>query len=126
MNFVEHDAFLRFVREHTEACTNTSRQLSAECEADADHIRALGLSHSAAEKLARLLLSWAAESGRETDAGTRVQMLMTHEDISQLIGTSRETVTRLLKEFREKKIIAIKGSSLTIAKPAALEALVLL
>jgi len=126
VNFIERDDFLRFVREHTEACANSSRQLSAECEADADHIRALGLSHSAAEKLARLLLSWAAESGRPTDAGTRVQLLMTHEDISQLIGTSRETVTRLLKEFREKKIVSIKGSSLTISNTAALEALVLL
>jgi CRP/FNR family transcriptional regulator len=126
VNFIEHDAFLRFVHEHTEAGANTSRQLSAECEADADHIRALGLSHSAAEKLARLLLSWAAESGRPSDAGTRVQLLMTHEDISQLIGTSRETVTRLLKEFREKKIISIKGSSLTIHNNEALEALVLL
>ena len=51
---------------------------------------------------------------------------MTHEDISQLIGTSRETVTRLLKEFREKNILSIKGSSLTIHNQAALEALVLL
>jgi len=56
----------------------------------------------------------------------RVQLLMTHEDISQLIGTSRETVTRLLKEFRDKGIIAIRGSSLTILNKPALEALVLL
>lgn len=49
-----------------------------------------------------------------------------HEDIPQLIGTSRETVTRLLKDFREKKMISIKGSSLTVCDRAALEALVLL
>jgi CRP/FNR family transcriptional regulator len=126
VNFIEREDFLRFLHEHTAACANSSRQLSHECEADADHIRSLGLSHSAAEKLAHLLLSWAEESGRPSDAGTRVQLLMTHEDISQLIGTSRETVTRLLKEFREKKIITIKGSSLTIHNKAALEALVLL
>jgi CRP/FNR family transcriptional regulator len=65
-----------------------------------------------------------AENGREADNGTRLQLLMTHEDISQLIGTSRETVTRLLKEFRQKKILSIKGSSLTVHDRAALEALV--
>jgi CRP/FNR family cyclic AMP-dependent transcriptional regulator len=126
VNFIKREDFLRFIHEYTQACANSSRQLSLECEADADHIRALGLSHSAAEKLAHLLLSWSAETGKASDAGTRVQMLMTHEDISQLIGTSRETVTRLLKEFREKNIISIKGSSLTIHNKPALEALVLL
>ena len=96
VNFVRRDDFLRFVQEYEDACMKAAQQLSHECEADADHIRALGLSHSAAEKLAHLLLSWAAQRGKESEAGLRVQMLMTHEDISQLIGTSRETVTRLL------------------------------
>ena len=49
---------------------------------------------------------------------------MTHQDISQLIGTSRETVTRLLMEFRDREIIAVKGSTLTVRNRAALEALV--
>ena len=126
VNFIKREDFLRFLHEHTDACASSSRQLSFECEADADHIRALGLSHSAAEKLAHLILSWATESGKASDGGTRVQLLMTHEDISQHIGTSRETVTRLLKEVREKEIISIKGSSLTIHNQSALEALVLL
>ena len=126
VNFVRREDFLRFVQQYQDACVKAARQLSLECESDADHIRALGLSHSAAEKLAHLLLSWCAQRGKETDGGTRIQLLMTHEDISQLIGTSRETVTRLLKEFRDKKIIAIRGSALTVLNKAALDALVLL
>lgn len=126
INFIRRDDFLRFLQSNHEACANATRQLSRECEADTDHIRAIGLSHSAAEKLAHLLLTWCNESGKQTDIGTRVQVLMTHEDISQLIGTSRETVTRLLKEFREKKILSIRGSTLCVHNRAALEALVLL
>src|SRR6185369_198276 len=99
-------------------------QLAQVVELGADHIRSLVLSHSAAEKLAHLLLEWMAENGKDVDNGTRIQLLMTHEDISQLIGTSRETVTRLLKEFREKRILSIKGASLTVHDRAALEALV--
>jgi len=79
----------------------------------------------AGEKLANLILSWCAEHGKPGEGGIRVQMLMTHEDISQLIGTSRETVTRLLKEFREKKLISIKGATMTVHRRAALESLVL-
>jgi len=55
-----------------------------------------------------------------------VQVLMTHDDISQLIGTSRETVTRLLRDFRDQRIVSIKGSNLIVHNKAALEALVLL
>ena len=78
-----------------------------------------------AGKLASLILSWCATEGKCCDP-CRCQMLMTHEDLSQLIGTSRETVTRLLKEFRERKLITLKGSTLTVQNRAALEALVAL
>ncbi len=126
VNFIRREDFLRFIGEHHPVCGNVMRQLTIDCETDEDHIRAIGLSHSAAEKLANLLLSWCADHGKPSEAGIRVQMLMTHEDISQLIGSSRETVTRLLKEFREKNLISIKGSTLTVHNRAALEALVLL
>jgi len=126
VNFIKREDFAKFIADFPDACMNANHQLTQECEIEADHLRALGLSHSAAEKLARLLLSWADEHGRPAESGTRVPLLMTHEDISQLIGTSRETVTRLLKEFREKNIISIKGASLMILSRPALEALVLL
>ncbi|HEX9160189.1 MAG TPA: Crp/Fnr family transcriptional regulator, partial [Thermoanaerobaculia bacterium] len=121
---MRRDDFLRFATSELEASRRVAHQLSMDCEAANDHVRAIGLSRSAAEKLAHLVVTWAEESGRPSDQGTRVQVLMTHHDISQLIGTSRETVTRLLKEFREKGILSVKGSTLTIHNRAALEALV--
>jgi len=126
VNFVRREDLLRFIHEHHSACSNVARQLTNDCEADEEHIRAIGLSHSAGEKLANLILSWCNERGKAGESGIRVQLLMTHEDISQLIGTSRETVTRLLKEFREKKLISIKGATMTVHNRAALESLVLL
>ena len=126
VNFVRREDLLRFIHEHHSACGNVARQLTNDIETDEEHIRAIGLSHSAGEKLANLILQWCAEHGKPGESGIRVQMLMTHEDISQLIGTSRETVTRLLKEFREKKLISIKGATLTVHNRAALESLVLL
>lgn len=126
IHFVRRDDFIRMVLNSQALSSNAVRQLSHECEADADHIRILGLAHSAAEKLANLILTWCTSHGNPTESGIRVRMLMTHEDISQLIGTSRETVSRLLKDFREKKIVSIRGSALTVHDREALEALVLL
>jgi CRP/FNR family transcriptional regulator, cyclic AMP receptor protein len=121
---IRREDFLRFANNELEVSRHVGLQLANECDGANDHIRAIGLSHSAAEKLAHLILTWAAEAGRPSENGSRVPLLMTHHDISELIGTSRETVTRLLKEFRERKIVSIKGSTMTVHNKAALEALV--
>ena len=123
LKFVKREDFKRFMDEHKEVSFNIARQLIEECESDATQIRSLGLANSAAERLANLLLGWCEESGSPSASGMRFPVLMTHEEISQLIGTSRETVTRLLKNFREKKIITVRRSSMTLHKKDALEEL---
>ena len=123
LKFVKREDFIRFNEEHREVAFNVARQLIEECESDANQIRNLGLANSAAERLAHLLLAWCEESGVPSASGMRFPVAMTHEDISQLIGTSRETVTRLLKSFREKKILTVRRSSMTVHKKGELEEL---
>jgi CRP/FNR family cyclic AMP-dependent transcriptional regulator len=122
VNFVRREDFHRLLASHPSAYPSVVLQLSAECEADADHIRVIELSHSAAEKLANLILSWC--TNEESSQSCRCQMLLTHEDVAQLIGTSRETVTRLFKDFREQKLISMKGATLTVHDIPALRAMV--
>ena len=59
-----------------------------------------------------------------TPKGLRLKVLLTHEEIAQMIGTTRETVTRLLSDFKRKKIIDVKGSTLFVLDRDNLEALV--
>jgi CRP/FNR family cyclic AMP-dependent transcriptional regulator len=125
IKFVRREDLLRFMVTYHEASRSIVRQLALECESSADHIRAIELSHSAAGKLANLILSLCTQ-GKPGDEPCRCQLLMTHEDISQMIGTSRETVTRLLKEFRDKKLITLRGASLIVHNRTALESLVVL
>jgi len=125
LKFVRRDDFLRFSEEHRAVSFNIARQLVDDCESDADQIRALGLTNTAAERLAQLLLGWCEESGRPSESGLRIPVAMTHEEISQMIGTSRETVTRLLKSFRDKKLISVRRSSMTVHKVDELEDLLL-
>jgi hypothetical protein len=51
-------------------------------------------------------------------------MSLTHEEIAQLIGTSSETVTRMLSEFRQKKLAQLRGSTLLILNKAGMEKLI--
>lgn len=125
LKFVRRDDFIRFSEEHRAVSFNIARQLVEECESDADQIRSLGLANTASERLAQLLLGWVEEAGRPSASGMRIAVPMTHEEISQMIGTSRETVTRLLKNFRERKLITVRGSSMTIHSKSELEELLL-
>ena len=120
VNFIRREDFLRFVNQHTEASIHAAQQLSGSYQAACEQIRSLGLTHSASEKLARFLLD-SSTSGQETKQGVRVRLTMTHEEIGQVIGASRETVTRTLGEFRHRQLVAVKGSLLLIPNKAALE-----
>lgn len=123
VSFIRRDDFLRFLNAYPEACMHTAQQLSEKYESAQREIRSLGLAHTTSEKLARLLLSWTA-SGEETPQGTRLQVLLTHEEIGQMIGTTRETVTRLLSEFKRKKLISTKGASLFLISKAEMREMV--
>jgi CRP/FNR family transcriptional regulator, cyclic AMP receptor protein len=124
LNFIKRDDFLRFLGTNAEACMHTAQQLSEKYHSAQREIRSLGLSQTTAEKLARLLLDWCDRGGEQTTKGVRLKVLLTHEEIAQMIGTTRETVTRLLSDFKRKKIIDVKGSSLFITSKPQLENMV--
>ena len=52
----------------------------------------------------------------------RVNLPLTHEEIAQVVGVSRETVTRTLTELKHKALITIKGPTVTIRNKPGLEA----
>jgi CRP/FNR family cyclic AMP-dependent transcriptional regulator len=123
VNFIKREDFLRFLREHSEACLRVAEQLSEKYNSACREIRALGLSHSAGEKLAKLLLEWSVRNGEATKTEPRLKLALTHEEIAQMIGTSRETVTRLFADMKKRQIVQSKGSTLLIRNKAALKAM---
>lgn len=123
VNFVKREDFLRFLKEHADACFKVAEQLSEKYNTACREIRSLGLSHSAAEKLAKLLLEWSSRSGESNKQEPRVRLSLTHEEIAQMIGTSRETVTRLFAELKKRQIVHARGATLVIRNKAALRAL---
>ena len=109
---VRKQEFVEFLGRHGIASMHAAQSLSGEY---------MTVFHDA-KRLARLLLDW----GRDSANGKpeiRFTMALTHEEIANMAGTSRETVTRLLNQFRRDQWITIKGTSLTIVKPDQLERL---
>jgi CRP/FNR family transcriptional regulator, cyclic AMP receptor protein len=123
LNFVERGDFLLFLKEHGDACLRATQQISRECQDAYEALRSIVFSHSVSGRVAKFLLESAAD-GQVSNGVLRARFWLTHEDISQLIGTSRETITRTLSEFKKKDIVELKGSTLTIHNKPALEQLV--
>ena len=123
LDFAGREDFLRFLKEHGDACLHAAQHISRDYQDACDGIRSVGLSHSISERLAKFLLESSAE-GAVTNGVVRTKFALTHEDISQLIGTTRESITRTLAKFRKKDIVELKGSTLIIHNKPALEQLV--
>jgi CRP/FNR family transcriptional regulator, cyclic AMP receptor protein len=67
-------------------------------------------------RVARLLLDMAAEEG-----GERITRRLTHHTIAQMIGSSRETVSRTMRDLTDKGLIAVQRRDIVIRDRAALE-----
>jgi len=69
-------------------------------------------------RIARLLLDASEES--ESD---QIQRRLTHQTIAQMIGASRETVSRAMRNFQERGLITVTRRQIAIANRAGLEQL---
>ena len=123
LNFVGCEDMLHFLKVHADAALHATQHLARDCSDSYGVVRSIGLSHSVSERFARFLLETAAD-GEVSNGTVRVRLAMTHEEISQLVGTSRETITRLLSEFRRNEFAELKGSMLIIHNRPALKNLV--
>jgi len=123
LNFVGREDMLRFLEEHADASRHANQHLARDCSDAYGVVRTIGLSHSVSERFARFLLDTSAD-GQVRQGKVRVRLAMTHEEISQLVGTSRETITRLLSEFRRNAMAELKGTTLIIHNRPALKKVV--
>jgi len=120
-NFISRESLLEFLRQNGEVALRVAEQLSHNYYVAFEEIRTLGLATSPAEKLAKLLLSWEGESDT---ASHTIRLTLTHEEIAEMIGTTRETVSRLFSDFKRKQLVEVKGSSLTIRNRDGLKKLI--
>ena len=119
---IGREEFLSFIQKHGEASLHAAKALSEEYKAAFFDARRLALSGSAAGRLAAVLLDW----GRTASCGKpemRFTMALTHEELANLVGSSRETVTRMLGRFKKENLIQMRGASILILSPERLEQL---
>lgn len=59
-----------------------------------------------ASRLARILVRFSKQYGVPTDSGVRIELPVTHQDLANMIGTARETVSRNMALFRQQGYVS--------------------
>jgi CRP/FNR family transcriptional regulator, cyclic AMP receptor protein len=122
LSFVDRKHFLELMQSDHEIAMHSAESLSRDFQSAYRDMHDLVLTRSSAGKLARLLLSHSPTQGVEASE-IRIHSAMTHEEMAQRIGASRETVTRLLSNLKKKQLIRLDGPTLVIRDRSALQAL---
>lgn len=120
---IRREEFLSFLEKHGEGSLHAAKALSDDYKAAFFDARRLALSGSAAGRLAGVLLDWGKTAAASGKCEMRFTMALTHEDLANMVGSSRETVTRMLTRFRKEQLIQVRGSSILILAPDLLERL---
>ena len=122
-NFIPRDGLMHLMKDFPEVAVRIAQQLSRNYYTAYEEIRTLGLAASPSEKFAKLLLQWSTKT-LQNDGSSQVKLTLTHEEIAEIIGTTRETVSRLFSDFKKKQLMQLKGATLVIRSRFALEQMV--
>jgi CRP/FNR family transcriptional regulator len=123
VSFLRQSDLIRLMRQHGEIALWVTQHISQDYASTCREIRDLILSDSASEKLARLMVGW-LDQNSDAKNPCQMKLALTHEEIGQMIGTSRETVSRLFAGFKKQRLIQQNGCTLVIPSRVALESLI--
>jgi CRP/FNR family cyclic AMP-dependent transcriptional regulator len=116
--FIRRNSFLQFIKTHGDAAVRVAQVMAEVChEAHVEMKQFLGR-ESAAGKLARFVLNLSAQ---QPEDGDQLRLRLTHEEIGNMIGTARETVTRTLHHMKSRKILRLQDSQFIIYNRPALK-----
>ena len=71
-------------------------------------------------RLAHLLVELSKSDGVKEVTGIRLKAKLTHQEMANLIGCSRETVSTIMGQFRDQGLIHMDGRTITLLKRDAL------
>lgn len=113
LSCISWDRFDAMVRENIQLLWQVNRHLAHRLRNAQEQIARLGL-HDATARMAALLLDLAAEHGRPVESGVTIELDLTRRELGSFVGLSRETVARVLSDFKRSGVVEVEGNSILI------------
>ncbi len=70
-------------------------------------------------RVAHIMIDLAKKDGEEVEEGILIRERPTQQDIASMIGTSRETVSRVLSEFQKRGFVEMRGREILLSRKFA-------
>ncbi len=115
---MDEEAFKRFMRAYPELCMNIFRYMTHRHAADLQRLETL-LHTKMDVRLVHTLLELGERLGRAETEQLEVDSFFTHEELANLIGASRTTVSELISQLRRAGVLGGKGRRLVVHRGAA-------
>ena len=111
---LERDAFLRCIQKRPEIAVSMLSELSKRLRKADEVISNLALL-DVFGRVARALIDLAEQEGMRTQAGIVISRMPAQKDLASLVCTSRETVSRVLNEFKQRGLLTMQGRKLVLS-----------
>ncbi|GEA16700.1 MAG: family transcriptional regulator, cyclic receptor protein [Moorella sp. (in: firmicutes)] len=109
----------RLLSQHGEIAVKIIKVMSRRLRRAQEHIRDLALK-GAYGRLASTLLQLARDYGTPREDGVTIDLNLSQQELASLIGTSRETVARILSDFKRLGAVGVERQRITILSPQKL------
>ena len=77
-------------------------------------------------RVAKKLLELARTHGVHANGGVAIRLPLTQQELANLVGSSRESINKVMRYFRERRYVSIERRYITLHQPEQLEALTML
>lgn len=124
-DFIPRAQLIELMQQSGAGAWTVLKILSRELTELTERAKLVLLPATAGGRIARLLLEWSKENGSGTSNPGQLYRVLTHEEIAQVICSSRETVTRLLANLSRQDVIRVTSDIIVINDRLALEKLAL-
>jgi CRP-like cAMP-binding protein len=111
--FVPRESFLKILSDDTEFHRRVTKALCHDLGIMESKLTD-ATQKSIRERLAFTLLKLSETYGIDGNAGDKIDIILTREEIAGLVGTATETVIRLLSEFKKDELIEYQGKKIIV------------
>ena len=110
---IHRKAMLEVIQKNPEAAVSIINYLSLRLRESQDNAKAFALDR-AEQRVAAILVNLAERSGVQETQGLRISVRLTHQDLADMAGLTKETTSRILSRFKKELLIAGHGKQLLI------------
>ena len=120
LRLIRRSDFIRLLDKHPGIALKLLEAMTSRLRRADERIESLSLL-DVTGRIAGIILQLAKDKSQVTSEGTVIKSRPTHQELANMAGTTRETVTRILKQLETKKYIKMNGKDITIVAPDSLK-----